>query len=350
MRSLGLLHRLTKKMIGERFLLPGTTRQRLLMSALGAGLVPYPRLPADERQAWRTVIPNVGQLVHPIGLAAGFDRDGSYLHRLNSLGFSFLEVGSVTPQPQPDQANQRLFRRDLGLFAEPGAATVDFETLADRLQAMDWPVEFVPLAVNVCMNRDTVSGGAVYDYLRGIDRFRDLAHFIVVNLATPELEGLPSLATSVFVRELAQELEPSLLAKVWLKLAPTNDRNALQTLVASVAEQQFAGLVLTDSRRVERPWAGRQSGHDLATIASSCLEWAYQVTEGELPLIASGGILTGHDVVQRLRRGACAVEVYSACVYFGVDVVSRLLTEMQAELQLLGFSSVNELRNSHWSS
>ena len=136
---------------------------------------------------------------------------------------------------------------------------------------------------------------------------------------------------------------------MWLKLAPTNDRKTLQTLVTTIADQRFAGLILTDSRRVEQPRAGRQSGHDLVNIASSCLEWAYQVTEGELPLIASGGILTGHDVVQRLRRGACAVEVFSACIYFGIGVVARLLTEMQAELQLLGFSSVSEARNSHWS-
>lgn len=348
MRSMGLLHRFTKKVIGERFMLPGTTRLRLLMQALDYGFVPSPRLPIDNMQAWRTVIPNVGQLVHPIGLAAGFDRDGSYLHRLNSLGFSFLEVGSVTPRSQPAQGKHRLIRQDLGLFAETELPTVDIATLANRLQAIDWPVEFVPLAVNVCMNRDTVVSGAVYDYLRGIERFKDLAHFIVVNFATPELEGLSSPATSVFVKELAQELEATLLAKVWLKLAPTNDRQTFQTLVTSVADQQFAGLILTDSRRVEQPRAGRQSGHDLVNIASSCLEWAYQITEGELPLIASGGILTGHDVVQRLRRGACAVEVYSACVYFGIDVVARLLTEMQAELQLLGFSSVSEARASYW--
>lgn len=349
MRSLGLLHRFTEKVIGERFLLPGTTRQRLLMSALDYGLVPLPRLPIDKMQAWRTVIPNVGELVHPIGLAAGFDREGSYLHRLNSLGFSFLEVGSVTPRPQPAQHSYRLTRRPLGLFTDSELPTVDIDSLAGRLQAIDWPVEFVPLAVNVCMNRDTIVGGAVYDYVRAIEKFKDLAHFIVVNLATPELEGLPSPATNAFVRELAQELEPTILSKVWLKLAPTNDRNTLQTLVTSIADQRFAGLILTDSRRVEQPRAGRQSGHDLVNIASSCLEWAYQITEGELPLIASGGILTGHDVVQRLRRGACAVEVFSACIYFGVGVVARLLTEMQAELQLLGFSSVSDARNSYWS-
>ena len=318
------------------------------MQALNYRLVPSPRLPIDQMQAWRTVIPKVGQLVHPIGLAAGFDRDGSYLHRLNSLGFSFLEVGSVTPRPQPTRSNSRLTRQGLGLFSESEQATVSLEMLANRLQAIDWPVEFVPLAVNVCMNRDTVVSGAVYDYLRGIDCFKDLAHLIVANLATPELEGLPSIATEVFARELAQELAPTMLAKVWLKLAPTNDRKTFQKLVATIADQQFAGLILTDSRRVEQPRIGRQSGHDLANIASSCLEWAYQVTEGELPLIASGGILTGHDVVQRLRRGACAVEVYSACVYFGINVVARLLTEMQTELQLLGFSSVSDVRGSYW--
>ena len=348
MRSMGLLHRFTKKVIGERFLLPGTTKQRLLMHALDYGLVPSPRLPIDEMHSWRTVIPNVGQLVHPIGLAAGFDRDGSYLHKLNSLGFSFLEVGSVTPRPQPAQGKHRLTRQKLALFTETELPTVAIDTLVGRLQEINWPAEFVPLEVNVCMNRDTLIGGAVYDYVRGIEKFKDLAHFIVVNLATPELEGLPSPATNVFVRELAQELEATLLAKVWLKLAPTNDRKTFQTLVTSVAEQRFAGLILTDSRRVEQPRSGRQSGHELVNMASSCLEWAYQITDGELPLIASGGILTGHDVVQRLCRGACAVEVYSACIYFGIDVVARLLTEMQNELQLLGFGSVSEARASYW--
>ena len=332
-------------------LLPPTTAQRLTQLALrrGWGL---PRRPLPEMQNFplRIKLPGVGELLHPIGLAAGFDTDASCLPALPRLGFAFLEVGTVTPLAQRTRARPRIVRlpQQFGLLDRTACANDGMEKVAARLQALRWEVSAVPLAVNIGSNHRTLAAGAVYDYLKGIATFRELAHFIVLNVSASQQAGLRSPADRAFISTVAAETDKSLLPKLWLKLDPDMARQEFQALVAAVAEHGLGGLVLTDTRRVLTPYVGGQSGHSLALPAVARLEQAYQVVRGELPLVASGGILSGSDVVQRIVRGASAVEIYTAFVYYGAGVVAKLLREMVAELQLLGFPSVMAAKDTFW--
>ncbi len=331
-------------------LLPPMTAQRLTQLALrrGWGL---PRRPWPELQHFplRVELQGVGKLLHPIGLAAGFDTNATCLQALPRLGFAFLEVGTVTPRAQRTRTRPRIVRlpQQLGLLDRNACANDGMEVVAARLQALRWD-NSVPLAVNIGSNHRTLAVGAVYDYLQGIATFKELAHFIVLNVSASQQVGLRSPADRNFIRTIAAETDASVLPQLWLKLDPDMGRRAFQSLVACAVEHSFGGLVLTDTRRVLSPYAGGQSGHSLALPAVARLEQAYQVVRGELPLVASGGILNGSDIVQRIMRGASAVEIYTAFVYYGSNVVAKLLREMIAELQLLGFPSALAAKDAYW--
>ncbi len=331
-------------------LLPPTTAQRLTQLALRRGWgVPRHPLPELQHFPLRVELRGVGELLHPIGLGAGFDPDAACLSFLPRLGFAFLEVGSVTPLAQRTGSRPRVVRlpQQLGLLDRTACANDGMEKIAARLQALRWD-NFVPLAVNLSSNRRTLAVGAVYDYLKGIATFRELAHFIVLNVSASQQVGRRSPADRVFLDTIAAETDKTVLSKLWLKLDPDMARQEFQALVDRAAKRGFGGLVLTDTRRVVRPYEGGESGHSLALPAVAKLEQAYQVVRGELPLIASGGVLSGSDIVQRIMRGASAVEIYTAFVYYGTGVVAKLLQEMIAELQVLGFPSVVAAKDAYW--
>ena len=333
-------------------LLPPSTAHRLALLSLrrGWGVPRRPLPPSLQNFPLRVEVQGVGELLHPIGLAAGFDTGATCLATLPRLGFAFLEVGTVTPLPQRTPARPRIVRlpQQVGLLDRGACANDGMDVVAARLQELRWQADFVPLAVNIGSNHRTLAEGAVYDYLKGIATFKDLAHFIVLNVSASQRAGLRSPANRDFIRTIASETDSAVLPKLWLKLDPDLGRKEFQTLVTCVAENGFGGLVLTDTHRVLQPRVGGQSGHSLALLAVARLEQAYQVVRGELPLVASGGILSGSDVVQRIMRGASAVEIYTAFVYYGKGVVAKLLHEMVAELQLLGFPSVMAAKNTYW--
>ena len=316
--------------------LPADTTRSIALRALRSGWA-YTfakRYKNATNFALRTRLQGVGELLHPIGLAAGFDRNATCPRALADLGFSFLEIGTVTPRAQTGKQRIERLPEQFGLLDNRACHNDGMDAVLVRLHALTWQDDFVPLAVNIGKNKNTADAGSIYDYLRGIRQFQDSAHFIVLNLANAKV----SIA---FIRALTAELDEQRRGKVWLKLAPNLQRLEFQQLVTYVGEQSFGGLVLTDTQ------AGK-SGHSLASISISYLEWAYQVLQGELPLISSGGILTGTDIAQRILRGANAVEIYTAFVYFGVNTISKLLAEMTDEFRRIGCTSIDSARGIYW--
>jgi dihydroorotate dehydrogenase len=126
------------------------------------------------------------------------------------------------------------------------------------------------------------------------------------------------------------------------------ERERFQKIIESIGKLGFQGVVLANTHRVEWPEAGGLSGHPLAVRSTKCLEWAHVVHRGELPVIASGGILSGLDVFERIARGAHAVQVYTALVYRGPWAVVELIVELQAAMQQRGFATLDEVRGSFY--
>jgi dihydroorotate dehydrogenase len=126
------------------------------------------------------------------------------------------------------------------------------------------------------------------------------------------------------------------------------DKKTFQTMIASIKAEGFQGAILSNTHRVDWPQAGGQSGHPLLSPSNACLEWAWDVTKGSLPIIASGGVLSGVDAFHKLARGACAVQIYTALVYRGPGAVLSICEELAAELKLRGFNSAQEAIGSYY--
>jgi dihydroorotate dehydrogenase len=294
-------------------------------------------------------LPGIGDLSHPIGLAAGFDKNARAPRGFARMGLAFLEVGTITPQPQPGNPKPRLFRLDdqMGLINRMGFNSEGISRVKDRLTEHRWSHEPVPMGINLGKNKATPNEAAIEDYSLGLESFASLAKYFVINVSSPNTTGLRGLANEHFLRELAAR-HRRLLPKLWVKLDPDMRRSDFQILVKSIADIGFQGLVLTNTHRVEQPQVGGLSGVAVSAQSTACLEWAYEVTRGALPMIASGGILTGQDVYQRIARGASAVQIYSALVYRGPLAVYEMLRELRAEMSLRGVAFLSDIKGSYY--
>jgi dihydroorotate dehydrogenase len=333
-------------------LLPAEAAHDVGMRLLAGGLME--RLPAPFvaplTAGCRVTVPGIGTLPHPIGLAAGFDKNCRAPGGFARMGFAFLEIGTVTPRPQPGNPKPRLFRypEQRALVNRMGFNSDGAATVAERLRRLAWRHDEVPLGVNAGKNKETPPDRAITDFLQVIEAFRNDARYFVVNVSSPNTPGLRDLATPFFINCLADELG-GLLPKAWVKIDPDMSRREFQALVETIAARGFQGVIVSNTHRVTTPEVGGQSGHPLMAQSTACLEWAHAVHRGQLPMIATGGVLSGADVFQKLIRGASAVQIYTALVYRGPWVVAQLLMELAAELTLRGFGSVDEAIGSYYS-
>lgn len=298
-----------------------------------------PRLPLELE------LPGVGKLRHPIGLAAGFDKNGQAVPAISQLGFSFMEVGTITPHPQPGNPKPRIFRSpgERALINRLGFNNDGLKRTSQRLASVKQQPHFF-WALNAGKNRDTPLQEALWDYLQCIKTFHDYAAFFVINISSPNTPDLRSLTNRQFLQELSVILreEQLPLHRVWIKLDPDMPKHLFQQTVQHITEQHFGGLILTNSHRVEKPHAGGLTGHPLLLASTQCLEWAWEIHQGRLPMIGVGGIFSGADILAKIMRGASAVEIYTALIYRGPFVVHQLLYELENELILHGYKTLQD--------
>ncbi len=301
-----------------------------------------------------TTLPGVGGLAHPLGLAAGFDKSARCFPQLGSLGFALLEVGTITPLPQGGNPKPRIFRlpEQRALINRLGFNNDGLEVISQRIEKGLVREKTSPLGINLGMNKATPLALAMGDYLKGLRKLHLVGDYFVVNISSPNTPLLRSLAKAEFIQELSQEVRAEfgegLLPRLWIKLDPDLPKKSFQGLIASIAATHFAGVILSNTHKVNAPWAGGISGHPLALASTACLEWAWEVHRGSLAMMASGGVLSGEDVFQKIIRGAAVVQLYTAMVYRGPWVVWELLNELGEALALRGFPTVSEARGSYY--
>jgi dihydroorotate dehydrogenase len=299
-----------------------------------------PRPPEPRLMDLQTEVLGIGHLAHPLCLAAGFDKDARACEAWFRLGFDMIELGTVTPRPQPGNPKPRLFRYkdQQAIINRMGFNSQGLPPAIDRLQRFRQRNPGAKVGINVGKNKETSEADAIKDFLLLIHRFAAAATYLVVNVSSPNTPGLRGLARPDFVAELALNAGEA-LRKMWIKFDPDTDKRTFQELIAACVEYQVAGVVLTNTHGVQWPQTGGQSGHPLAIQSTVRLEWAHEVHRGKLPMIASGGVLSGNDVFQKLARGASAVQLWSALVYRGPWAVKKILYELDYELRARGFHS-----------
>jgi dihydroorotate dehydrogenase len=284
---------------------------------------------------------------NPIGLAAGFDKDGLLTGILPSLGFGFLEVGSVTLEPQPGNAKPRLFREpeSRALINRMGFNSKGAKAVWTNLSRSNCPV---PLGVNLGLNKDCPHEEAPLRYAATFKLLRDHGDYFAVNVSSPNTTGLRNLQEKrrlELILEAIRDQNPS-RKPVLVKIAPDLTDAQLDDIL-DVVSRWGDGIIATNTT-VTRPGvsadvasqAGGLSGAPLRELSLSIIRKIR--ARGKMPVIGAGGIFSGADALEKLMAGACLVQVYTSLVYRGPAGIVSIVRELEAELRARGFSSLED--------
>jgi dihydroorotate dehydrogenase len=297
-----------------------------------------PQHQGPEVAAFGRVFPN------PIGMAAGYDKDGLGWRGLACLGFGHIEVGTVTPRPQPGNPPPRLFRlvEDQAVINRMGFNNRGADFLANRLKGSR-PNGLI-LGVNIGKNKNTPLEESHLDYLHLLQVFAPISDYLAVNISSPNTPGLRSLQNratlEALLKPLSEEkanLQASLGRKVpvMVKLAPDLDDSELDDAVEAILENGMDGIIISNTT-ISRPplkskWAnetGGLSGAPLTALSNQVLRKTIARVQGQVPVIASGGVMCPEDVKQKIDIGAALVQLYTGLIYSGPGLVKEILNYM----------------------
>ena len=282
---------------------------------------------------------------NPVGVAAGLDKNGQAVSGLFALGFGAVEIGTLTPLPQPGNPRPRLFRlaEDQAVINRYGFNNVGLSRGLSNLPARPRPGM---LGVNVGANKDAAD--RVADYRVGVTRAAAVADYVTINISSPNTPGLRDLQHGAALRELlAACIEAAGATPLFLKVAPDLDTAQVEDIARATIDAGVAALIIgntTLSRPALRSEAaaetGGLSGAPLAPLARRRLADFRSATGGGLPLVAVGGIDSGAEAYARIRAGASLVQLYTALAFHGPRLPRRILRDVARLLARDGFTSV----------
>ena len=320
--------------------------ERGLGGFLGATAAQEPDPPVLAQRLWGLDFAN------PVGLAAGYDKDARVPDAMLGLGFGFVEVGTVTPRPQPGNPKPRLFRleQDRAIINRMGFNSGGLDAACGRLSRR---TRSGIVAVNLGKNRDSEDAAA--DYTEGIRRTARLADYLVVNVSSPNTPGLRELQGRAVLRSLLEALikvrdETDSRVPLLVKIAPDLTSEERGDIAQVALETGIDGLIVSNTT-VERPFGlvsrhahevGGLSGRPLFAPSTALLAEMYRLTRGRLPLIGVGGIASAADAYAKIRAGASLVQLYTALVFAGPDLVAHIKSGLVSLLRSDGFGSIAE--------
>ena len=296
---------------------------------------------------WRVRDPRLARTVfglrfeNPVGLAAGFDKDGVYYTQMAKLGFGHVELGTVTPRPQAGNAKPRLFRLpvDRALINRMGFNNAGVDALARNIERRGRPKGLV-LGGNIGKNKDTPNEQATDDYLKCLRRLGDLVDYFAVNVSSPNTPGLRKLQAREPLTRLLSELQSanqglSTPRPMLLKIAPDMTDEALDDIVEIAVETGLSGVITTNTTiarapltvsaaQVEAMGAGGLSGAPVFERSTTVLRRLRERLPASIDLVGVGGVVDAATGLAKLEAGAALVQVYSGMVYAGPKLPSDI--------------------------
>lgn len=284
---------------------------------------------------------------NPVGLGAGFDKNALFLNELEMLGFGFVEIGTVTPKPQAGNDKPRLFRlkEDKALINRMGFNNEGLEAIAARLKRRQSstrnPQSAMIIGGNIGKNKVTPNEDAWKDYEICFNGLFDCVDYFVVNVSSPNTPGLRELQEKDSLRKILSQLQNINYGKaakkpLLLKIAPDLTTSQLDDIVSLAFEVKLDGLVATNTTidrsnlsegskvKSDAYGAGGLSGAPLKGRATEVVTYLCRQLQGNIPLIASGGIFTGADAKEKLDAGAALVQVWTGFIYEGPAIVKNI--------------------------
>ncbi len=328
------------------------TAHNLAIFALKNGVLPKQKI----KNHASTQVSLLGMnFTNPVGLAAGFDKNGDAISGLCAQGFGFVEVGTVTPKPQSGNAKPRLFRLedDEAVINRFGFNNKGSDHFVSNLK--NRPAKSI-VGANIGKNKESTD--AMSDYMMLMDAVYGLSDYITVNISSPNTPGLRNLQNKdeldgllKAIRYKADELAKMRGVKVpvLLKLAPDTSLDQREDIAALVIIHKIDGLIISNTTigrdGLKSKYAGETgglSGRPVMEISTAMVKDMYRLTAGKMPIIGAGGIFSGEDAYKKIRAGASLVQVYSALVYKGFGLVEEINNSLAVLLEKDGFKHISE--------
>ncbi|HEX6270801.1 MAG TPA: quinone-dependent dihydroorotate dehydrogenase [Anaerolineales bacterium] len=283
---------------------------------------------------------------NPVGLAAGYDKDAIAVKGLSALGFGHVEVGTVTPRPQPGNPRPRVFRlpEDEAVINRMGFPSKGAEFVVSRLKRLDvqtFKHANVVLGINLGRNKDTPNEEAVMDYLELLQYFAPYADYLVINVSSPNTVGLRQLQGRAALEGLLKQLhvqrkmEEAALEKrtpLLVKLAPDLSEKELDNAVDVILSTQMDGIIVTNTTLAREGLGARHqtepgglSGSPLRARSEAVLGQVLKRVDGRIPVVSGGGIMSPEDAIRRLKLGAALIQIYTGLIYHGPGLVKKIL-------------------------
>ncbi|TYP97835.1 dihydroorotate oxidase A [Sphingobacterium allocomposti] len=284
---------------------------------------------------------------NPVGLAAGFDKNAEYIEDMAGLGFGFIEIGTVTPRPQPGNDKPRMFRLvpDEGLINRMGFNNQGADVAAGRLKKLKERKDII-IGGNIGKNKTTPNEEAVNDYIYCFNALFDYVDYFVVNVSSPNTPGLRDLQEKEPLKKILNTLQDLNHTKytqkpILLKIAPDLTESQLDDIVEIVTGTGIAGVIATNTT-ISREGlksdpslvseAGGVSGKPLTDRSTEVIRYLATRSNGAFPIIGVGGIHSAADAIGKLNAGASLVQLYTGFIYEGPALVSRICKGILKEM------------------
>jgi dihydroorotate dehydrogenase len=346
--------------LGQRllFTLDPETAHGLSIKALKCGLPVARKAPLDERLRVRVCGLD---FLNPLGMAAGYDKNGEVPDALLGLGFGFAEIGSVTPLPQPGNPKPRIFRltKDEAVINRLGFNNEGHARCEERLAARAGRSGIV--GVNIGANKD--SADRIADYELGVKRFARHASYLTVNISSPNTPGLRNMQARTELAELLSRVTAARVnlaggagrkTPLFLKIAPDLAEAELEDIAAEVADKSIDGVIVSNTT-ITRPnlqssafsgEAGGLSGKPLFERSTTVLAKMRRLVGPDLALIGVGGVDSAETALEKIRAGADLVQLYTGMIYAGPALPGRVVRGMLHFAEREGLSNLREIRDS----
>ena len=279
---------------------------------------------------------------NPVGLAAGLDKDGKHIDALAALGFGFLEIGTVTPRPQPGNPKPRMFRLSeaQAIINRMGFNNDGVDACVTRVRRSRFWQEGGVLGMNIGKNANTPIEDAASDYILAMEAVYEIASYITVNISSPNTQNLRALQGEAMLRSLLSSLDEarkrlsdrySVRKPLFLKIAPDLEAADLD-LIADLSMEFGIDAIIATNTTIARDAvkgmqhceeAGGLSGAPVRVASTQAIKTLKARLGNTLPIIGVGGILSGEDAREKIMAGASLVQIYSGLIYKGPDLVSQ---------------------------
>jgi len=279
---------------------------------------------------------------NPVGLAAGLDKDGKHIDALGTLGFGFLEIGTVTPKPQPGNPKPRMFRlpQAQALINRMGFNNDGVDACVKRVRNSTYWQNGGIVGLNIGKNASTPIENAASDYVTAMEAVYEVASYITVNISSPNTQNLRALQGEDMLRSLLQSLHIAREAlsdrfgirkPLFLKIAPDLEQNDIKLIADLLVEFKIDAIIATNTTIVRDTVqelefgkeAGGLSGAPVRQVSTEVVRSLKEYLGHAIPIVGVGGIMTGKDAQEKLTAGASLVQIYSGLIYRGPKLISE---------------------------